>query len=158
MHGRVLSGKARRDPERGYQALGRVRQSADLAGSKPAVLKVRLLLRPPSISEHSGLWRNRYTRPAQNRIRKGGGSNPLKPTKSCGWRVWSSCWAHNPANAVRFGGPLPIFTPGSSNRRISGLHPEDEGATPSPGTRHLWRNPWDAPCKIVIFFVGADQG
>ena len=32
--------------------------------------------------------------------------------KSCGWRVRSSCRAHNPANAVQFGDPLLRFTPG----------------------------------------------
>ena len=26
------------------------------------------------------------------------------------------------------------------------------------GTRHVWRNPWDEPCKLVIFFVGAREG
>ena len=54
-HGRFLNGKARRDPERGYQNFGRVRQSADLAGLKPAVLKVRLLPRPPINARTYGL-------------------------------------------------------------------------------------------------------
>jgi mannose-6-phosphate isomerase-like protein (cupin superfamily) len=25
------------------------------------------------------------------------------------------------------------------------------------GTRHVWRNPWAEPCKLVIFFVGATE-
>lgn len=26
------------------------------------------------------------------------------------------------------------------------------------GTRHVWRNPWETPCKVAIVFIGADEG
>jgi len=26
------------------------------------------------------------------------------------------------------------------------------------GTRHVWRNPWETPCKVAILLVGADEG
>ena len=25
------------------------------------------------------------------------------------------------------------------------------------GTRHVWRNPWETPCKVAILLVGADE-
>jgi cupin domain len=26
------------------------------------------------------------------------------------------------------------------------------------GTRHVWRNPWETPCKVAIVFIGAAEG